>query len=370
MHDLGQALKRRRETLGMGIEDVERHTKIRRRYLEALEAGDWSILPGDVYARGFVRSYAELVGLDGLKLLEDYIDGPKAERTLSSVMESSRPGSPQPVVADARPETPMPDSTLSRRDPEALPEGRASSSSERKMESVEKRDQAQRPDSGAPYTPPARRTKPVAVQAATRRTSRGGGALGQGIAVVVAFAVVAGAWWYISGRNHSTANHPTAISNTPSVTGNQAVNSSTTNSATGNDVTANTTTNATATTNNSASGNGTGNSPASTAVVSQQPFVPQSGQLNVTVAVSGPIVLDATASGGQCWVSVVADGQTIDGNDFVVPGSTKTWNGNQEVRIRLGNVPVVSLTVNGTPIVLPNTHYAIYVDIKKSTSQP
>jgi cytoskeletal protein RodZ len=62
--ELGQVLQRAREEKGITLDDIQRITKIQRRYLEAIERGHFHVLPGHFYARAFVKSYAEAVGLD------------------------------------------------------------------------------------------------------------------------------------------------------------------------------------------------------------------------------------------------------------------------------------------------------------------
>lgn len=64
MSELGQVLQRAREEKGITLDDVQRITKIQRRYLEAIERGHFHVLPGHFYARAFIKSYAEAVGLD------------------------------------------------------------------------------------------------------------------------------------------------------------------------------------------------------------------------------------------------------------------------------------------------------------------
>lgn len=70
--EIGRVLRQRREELGLTLRDVQAATKIRLRYLEALERGDTGTLPPDVYARGFVRAYAAYLGLDGVELARAY----------------------------------------------------------------------------------------------------------------------------------------------------------------------------------------------------------------------------------------------------------------------------------------------------------
>ncbi|HCJ09607.1 MAG TPA: hypothetical protein DHW14_00375 [Clostridiales bacterium] len=72
MKDIGRRLRARREELGLSLEEVQAETKIRRKYLEALEAGDESRIPGAVYLKGFLRSYANFLGLDGWELVREY----------------------------------------------------------------------------------------------------------------------------------------------------------------------------------------------------------------------------------------------------------------------------------------------------------
>ncbi|MBD5430346.1 RodZ domain-containing protein [Lactobacillus sp.] len=72
MADIGDKLRSARKAKGMSIEDVEKITKIQRRYLAAIENDEFDQLPGDFYVRAFIRQYADVVGLDGKELLEDF----------------------------------------------------------------------------------------------------------------------------------------------------------------------------------------------------------------------------------------------------------------------------------------------------------
>ena len=65
MFEIGSSLREARERRGLTLTDVERRTKIRSRYLAALENERFDLLPGDAYAKGFLRGYAEFLGLDG-----------------------------------------------------------------------------------------------------------------------------------------------------------------------------------------------------------------------------------------------------------------------------------------------------------------
>ncbi|WP_223362482.1 helix-turn-helix domain-containing protein [Sporolactobacillus terrae] len=81
LSELGQELKTAREQKGLSFDDLQKITKIQKRYLEAIEKGDYSQLPGEFYTRAFIKSYAESVGLDFKSLAEQYPgDMPKVER--------------------------------------------------------------------------------------------------------------------------------------------------------------------------------------------------------------------------------------------------------------------------------------------------
>lgn len=68
---IGPTLEKARLELGLTHEDVERVTKIRSRYLEAMERDDYDTLPGSVYAQGFLKTYANYLDLDGEKLAQE-----------------------------------------------------------------------------------------------------------------------------------------------------------------------------------------------------------------------------------------------------------------------------------------------------------
>lgn len=72
MSELGQVLQRAREEKGISLDDIQRITKIQRRYLEAIERGHFHVLPGHFYARAFIKSYAEAVGLDANHLMNHF----------------------------------------------------------------------------------------------------------------------------------------------------------------------------------------------------------------------------------------------------------------------------------------------------------
>lgn len=70
--DIGSRLKEAREARRMSLNDVQKETKIQTRYLQAIEEGNFSIMPGKFYTRAFIRQYAEAVGLDAEQLMEEH----------------------------------------------------------------------------------------------------------------------------------------------------------------------------------------------------------------------------------------------------------------------------------------------------------
>ncbi len=72
MTQLGERFRQAREALGISITEASTATRILPRYLQAIEAGDVASLPGDVYARGFVRNYAQLLGLPPEEMVSLY----------------------------------------------------------------------------------------------------------------------------------------------------------------------------------------------------------------------------------------------------------------------------------------------------------
>jgi hypothetical protein len=67
---VGRTLRETRARRKIDLSEVETSTRIRLRYLRAIENEEWDLLPGDAYARGFIRAYADYLGLDGARLAE------------------------------------------------------------------------------------------------------------------------------------------------------------------------------------------------------------------------------------------------------------------------------------------------------------
>src|SRR4051812_49561590 len=72
MPEIGQSLREARMRARIDISELEAETKIRAKYLRALENEEWDLLPGRTYVKSFLRSYADALGLDGRLLVEEY----------------------------------------------------------------------------------------------------------------------------------------------------------------------------------------------------------------------------------------------------------------------------------------------------------
>jgi cytoskeleton protein RodZ len=72
MADIGATLREARMRAKIDINEVETRTKIRAKYLRAIENEEWGLLPGDVYVKSFLRTYADYLGLDSRQLIDDY----------------------------------------------------------------------------------------------------------------------------------------------------------------------------------------------------------------------------------------------------------------------------------------------------------
>src|SRR2546428_2676183 len=93
MTNFGSTFKKARETKGIPLAKIAAETRISSRFLEAIENEDFHLLPGGIFNRGFIRTYAERVGLDPEQALSDYeqlISTQEPEQLIAS-MESPSP---------------------------------------------------------------------------------------------------------------------------------------------------------------------------------------------------------------------------------------------------------------------------------------
>ena len=72
MFEIGNSLREARLRQHLDFPEIEQATKIRGKYLRALEDEQFEILPAQTYVKGFLRSYAEYLGLDGQLYVDEY----------------------------------------------------------------------------------------------------------------------------------------------------------------------------------------------------------------------------------------------------------------------------------------------------------
>src|SRR6059058_3055843 len=72
MPDIGSTLREARMRERIDISEVEAQTKIRAKYLRAIENEEWDLLPGPVYAKSFLRTYGDFLGPDSRMLIDEF----------------------------------------------------------------------------------------------------------------------------------------------------------------------------------------------------------------------------------------------------------------------------------------------------------
>ena len=93
MFEIGNSLREARERQGLGYPEIELATKIRAKYIRALEEEDFTAIPGDAYIRGFLRTYADYLGLDGDVYVDEY-----ASRFITSWRDEIPPRPERPKI--------------------------------------------------------------------------------------------------------------------------------------------------------------------------------------------------------------------------------------------------------------------------------
>ncbi len=91
----GEELRRERELRQISLREVAEATKVNIRYLEAMERNDFAHLPGGVFNRGFVRAYAQFIGVDPEAMVNAYI---LEERAQTEPPTEAAPAAPSPMM--------------------------------------------------------------------------------------------------------------------------------------------------------------------------------------------------------------------------------------------------------------------------------
>lgn len=95
---IGRALRRARVQLGKTLDDASRETRVRPDYLDALEHEAWGALQGDVYVRGFLRSYSRYLGLNPDKVVWVYERSANQPKPAPAPVERSPGVAPNEVI--------------------------------------------------------------------------------------------------------------------------------------------------------------------------------------------------------------------------------------------------------------------------------
>jgi cytoskeleton protein RodZ len=105
MAEIGATLREARMRARIDVSEIEAETKIRAKYLRALENEEWDLLPGPTFVRSFLRTYAQALGLDAKALIDEYrlnYERP-SELEHQPVMSPPRRNSSRPRPARPRP---------------------------------------------------------------------------------------------------------------------------------------------------------------------------------------------------------------------------------------------------------------------------
>lgn len=294
---LGDTLREAREKQGLTYKDIEKGTSIRALYIEYIEKGEYDELPGDVYTKGFIRSYANFLKLDANALVQAFT----AERHKGAAPAAQQ----KPAAPKAAPEKPQAKKSAA---PSVQPAAKSVEKAEKsaKAETIEKDEKpveqpaAPKQEAAprkAPVQPKATAVKPQPKQqpkkapaskpAAPRFTAqdfnepkRSNGKLIAIVAIVLV--VLAGAVYALSGSDDSA----------------------------------------------------------------KKPATQQTQQVEAPAPKTYDGVEVTATFTADCWLEVKADGKTVY-EDTLKKGDSQTWKGTDKVTVRVGDAGAVSFSVNG-----------------------
>lgn len=300
--DLGRQLRRARQHLGLSLRDVHALTAIPLNCIAALEEGDLSQLPSPVYARGYIRSYAEAVRLDGDRLALELWRGMEEAQVAASggaTATGPRPRGRSLPSAPRSPAGPPP-----RQRPKAT--------------------NGRRPSNLAPLRQP---TSPWVPKPG--RIKRMAPAL-ERLAIVLLLIVLAVGIWDL--QRSRPVHKPKAQAQASAI--GQTQNSP------------------------PAATSGIPPSPppaAPAAATLTTTPVSDNGSLATYITGSGHYSVLVQATDAPCWVQArTGPGGAVLYEGTLQPGQTQPFDATGTLWVRLGNLGHASLLVNGTPLVLPN----------------
>lgn len=294
---LGDTLREAREKQGLTYKDIEKGTSIRALYIEYIEKGEYDELPGDVYTKGFIRSYANFLKLDANALVQAFT----TERHKGAAPAAQQ----KPSAPKAAPEKPQAKKSAAPSvQPAAKPVEKAEKAA--KAETIEKDEKpAEQPaapkQEAAPRKAPVQ-PKTVAVKPQSKQQSKKAPASkpaaprftaqdfnepkrsnGKLIAIVaIVLVVLAGAVYALSGSDDSA----------------------------------------------------------------KKPATQQTQQVEAPAPKTYDGVEVTATFTADCWLEVKADGKTVY-EGTLKKGDSQTWKGTDKVTVRVGDAGAVSFSVNG-----------------------
>ncbi|MHB9145976.1 MAG: RodZ domain-containing protein [Symbiobacteriia bacterium] len=329
LRQLGNELRVAREKRGISIADAQTETKIRSRYLEALEQGQFSILPGGVYAKGFLKSYANYLGLDGPAMVVRFKQW-QEEQEAAQAQAIGIAGGPGPA-GPARVSRPVVAKALPPARPTASPVAAPGSASP-----------AAAPGSAAPETAaaaiaapasrPQAKVQPPALPVLKARVS--GLSLSRStwaaLAVLLVAGVAVGGWLAWRNGSRVQGSPPTGPGvETPQAPGTQP---------------------------GTATGDGQGTGQEQSGGVTLRPGTPPDAYtipFVVGATANEPLKLTVTAR-DSCWIRLERPGtDTVE--EILAAGASRVWEFTGEAHLKLGNPPGASVKVEETA--LPEATY-------------
>lgn len=294
---LGDTLREAREKQGLTYKDIEKGTSIRALYIEYIEKGEYDELPGDVYTKGFIRSYANFLKLDANALVQAFT----AERHKGAAPAAQqKPAAPKAAQEKPQAKKPEAPSAQLAAKPVEKAEKAAKAETIEKVEKPAEQPAAPKQEAAprkAPVQPKATAVKPQPKQqlkkapaskpAAPRFTAqdfnepkRSNGKLIAIVAVVLV--VLAGAVYALSGSDDSA----------------------------------------------------------------KKPATQQTQQVEAPAPKTYDGVEVTATFTADCWLEVKADGKTVY-EGTLKKGDSQTWKGTDKVTVRVGDAGAVSFSVNG-----------------------
>lgn len=305
LRELGELLRRSREEQNITVAQAVEATKVRARYLLAIEAGDLTILPGKVYARGFVRAYADYLGLRGQELANLYLGIPRDEELPRETQGAVKKKVQEPSYVEVKEVTPARSRARQKQLQRAAPRKDASFG----------RGLLRLAGGVVVFTLLVVLYALISHHGSTNSGSAVTGTIGQPTVVGASRSKVAG-----TSGGHTRSNSASAVAGHKGAPGAHKPGAG---KALGGKVTP------------------------TLAVIKEVGATSTSEQFSVTAP--GPLQVTFSTPGGRCWFETTADGQIL-ATTTLPQGQTLKWSAQQTLSLDVGNMPAIRVLVDGTPV--------------------